>query len=597
MPMALKRMRGQQEQQADSGEGQKAENTHSPDNKSKWLVNYREQLYRLSYYTGIQFLRSVKRLRRRIKGYTWDIQDWLLEQSAETRERIAYAKKSARRTLERELYAPVRAFRVRVLQLRKEYDSAKTQGDEKVQSFFAATRKELWQETKKFLGTTINYVAPLGAAALLFVTITTVGGLSFGLKVEYNNKELGYIRSEADFEVAQTEMRKRIIYEDYIQPEDAVPRFTLAIVRDKDILSTNDLTDLLIESSGNELQEAYGLYIDNQFMGATSDGDGLLENLNARLEAYSTGAKDEKVSFVKDVQVREGLYPVSSIVDLNNIDSQLNQDEAEERIYTVQKGDAPTLIAQKYDMRYSDLKELNPNIETELFIGQEVLISRSVPFLGVQVTKTVTETEEIPYEIEQITDNSYNEGYTKISVKGETGEKEVTSQITYVDGVEVERVILDSRVTKEPVTQEVLVGGNKPLSYIPTSGGTSNGGFIWPVGGNGGYVSCGIWGYYNHTGVDIASQAGTPIYASAAGRVVVAQYWGGAYGHYVKIDHGNGLYTLYAHNSKLYVNVGDYVEQGQLIAAMGRTGRATGNHCHFEIISNGRYLDPLDYIG
>ena len=408
---------------------------------------------------------------------------------------------------------------------------------------------------------------------------------------------VGYVRSEADFEVAQAEMKKRIIYEDYIQPEDAVPRFTMAIVNDKDIISTNDLTDRLIESSGNELQEAYGLYIDNQFMGATTDGDSLLENLNARLEEYSTGAKDEKVSFVKDVQVREGLYPLTSIVDLRNIESELDKDESEERIYTVQKGDAPTLIAQKYDMRYSDLKELNPEIETELFVGQEVLISRSVPFLGVQVTKTVTETEDIPYEIEQVTDNSYNEGFTKVSVKGQTGEKEVTSQITYVDGVETERIVLDSRVVKEPVTQKVIVGGNKPLSYIPTSGGTNNGGFIWPVGGNGGYVSCRIWGYSGHTGVDIASQPGTPIYAAAAGQVVTAQYWGGAYGHYVKISHGNGLYTLYAHNSKLYVNPGDYVEQGQLIAAMGRTGRATGNHCHFEIINNGRYLDPLQYVG
>lgn len=76
-------------------------------------------------------------------------------------------------------------------------------------------------------------------------------------------------------------------------------------------------------------------------MGATTDGDSLLENLNARLEEYSTGAKDEKVSFVKDVQVREGLYPLTSIVDLRNIESELDKDESEERIYTVQKGDAP----------------------------------------------------------------------------------------------------------------------------------------------------------------------------------------------------------------------------------------------------------------
>jgi murein DD-endopeptidase MepM/ murein hydrolase activator NlpD len=63
------------------------------------------------------------------------------------------------------------------------------------------------------------------------------------------------------------------------------------------------------------------------------------------------------------------------------------------------------------------------------------------------------------------------------------------------------------------------------------------------------------------------------------------------------IDHGGNVQTLYAHNSQIYVKVGDWVEQGQLIAAMGRTGRATGVHLHFEIRINGRYMNPAKYIG
>ena len=63
------------------------------------------------------------------------------------------------------------------------------------------------------------------------------------------------------------------------------------------------------------------------------------------------------------------------------------------------------------------------------------------------------------------------------------------------------------------------------------------------------------------------------------------------------MDHGGGVQTLYAHNSKIYVKVGDWVEQGQLIAGMGRTGRASGIHVHFEIRINGNTVNPSKYVG
>ena len=74
-------------------------------------------------------------------------------------------------------------------------------------------------------------------------------------------------------------------------------------------------------------------------------------------------------------------------------------------------------------------------------------------------------------------------------------------------------------------------------------------------------------------------------------------YTNGAYGRYVVIDHGGGVQTLYAHNSQVYVQAGQWVEQGELIAAMGSTGNSSGNHCHFEIRINGVKKDPAGYIG
>lgn len=89
-----------------------------------------------------------------------------------------------------------------------------------------------------------------------------------------------------------------------------------------------------------------------------------------------------------------------------------------------------------------------------------------------------------------------------------------------------------------------------------------------------------------HSGTDIAVPEGTPILAAAAGTVTIANAtdsWGGSYGYYVKIDHGGGLTTLYAHCSSICVTVGQQVQTGQVIAYVGHTGRATGPHLHFEI--------------
>ena len=104
----------------------------------------------------------------------------------------------------------------------------------------------------------------------------------------------------------------------------------------------------------------------------------------------------------------------------------------------------------------------------------------------------------------------------------------------------------------------------------------------------------------SHTGTDIACAEGTPILAAADGTVTVANgldSWGGSYGYYIQIDHGGGLETLYAHCSSICVTTGQQVQTGQVIGYVGRTGWATGNHCHFEIISGGSYLDARNYIG
>lgn len=98
-----------------------------------------------------------------------------------------------------------------------------------------------------------------------------------------------------------------------------------------------------------------------------------------------------------------------------------------------------------------------------------------------------------------------------------------------------------------------------------------------------------------HEGLDFTANTGTPIYAAAGGIVTTAEQTPD-YGKIVKIDHGSGLETRYAHTSMILVKVGDIVKQGQLIAKVGNTGRSTGAHLHFEVRLNGAALDPRKYL-
>jgi hypothetical protein len=115
--------------------------------------------------------------------------------------------------------------------------------------------------------------------------------------------------------------------------------------------------------------------------------------------------------------------------------------------------------------------------------------------------------------------------------------------------------------------------------------------FTWPVLGSIA-SSFGQRGFGWHAGVDIKAEEGSPVVAAAAG-TVYASGWEGSYGWVVKMEHASGFTTIYAHNLQNLVEVGDRVEAGAIIALVGRSGRATGPHLHFEIRRDGMAYNPL----
>ena len=99
-----------------------------------------------------------------------------------------------------------------------------------------------------------------------------------------------------------------------------------------------------------------------------------------------------------------------------------------------------------------------------------------------------------------------------------------------------------------------------------------------------------------HNGVDMAAPANTPIYAARGGQVITASYQKDGAGNYVQLDHGDGFRSIYMHMTRYIVKVGDYVAPGQVIGYVGSTGVSTGNHLHFGISKNGKYVNPMEYI-
>ena len=98
-----------------------------------------------------------------------------------------------------------------------------------------------------------------------------------------------------------------------------------------------------------------------------------------------------------------------------------------------------------------------------------------------------------------------------------------------------------------------------------------------------------------HTGLDFPTAFGTPVHAAAGGVVRSSEYHS-EYGNMVELDHGNGLVTRYAHNSKVLVKAGDLIRRGQLISEVGTSGRSTGPHLHFEVLVDGVPQDPAKFL-
>ncbi|OGH64323.1 MAG: hypothetical protein A2821_02070 [Candidatus Magasanikbacteria bacterium RIFCSPHIGHO2_01_FULL_41_23] len=295
--------------------------------------------------------------------------------------------------------------------------------------------------------------------------------------------------------------------------------------------------------------------------------------------------EDEYSTTIGGAVVKPSLASTDSINAVQNTEL-TNQESNKVNFveYHIKAGDVLGVVANKY------------GIKIETVLSANNLTTRSIVRPG-DIIK-IPSTDGILYSV----------------AKGDT-----ISRIAKLYGVSVDEILKFNDLNNKSlrIGKQILIPGAKKLSTpivkVPPANNkqtpkivqkqqpanvdilspVNTAGYIWPSGART------ITQYYGlrHTGVDIAGSAGLPNYAVRDGVVVKSQCgWNGGYGCYIILDHGSGVQTLYGHNSKLLVSVGEYVAQGQVIALLGSTGRSTGPHLHFEIRLNGRRTNPLKFI-
>lgn len=443
----------------------------------------------------------------------------------------------------------------------------------------------------------LNYLVPLTAAAAFIFLVNYAFSLNYAVSVECNGKQIGYVENEAVFHESENKIQARMLYQEDDEIFQYSTRFTVTVVSEDELQNSAQLTNTLISNSDADIVEATGLIIDGTFLGASKDIVPVKEHLDELLAQYKENDTD-RVEFTKSVELEEGLYLQSNIVEAQSLIDKIESKAQVERYYTTVAGDTPISIAQKNGITLDTLVSLNPDILTNCPIGKHVLITKPERFLSVKRIVNTTYTVEMDYGTTYVDTSSLYKGQTQERSAGVKGEKTITADISYVDGVEVGREILSTQITKQPVDRVVLRGTAEMPSVSGGGGNASSYGLVWPTSGANRYISSGWGAGRNHRGIDICYYGGAygkTIVASHAGTVTYSG-WKSSYGWVVMIDSGNGITTTYAHCSKLAVSTGQTVARGQYIANIGSSGNSSGPHLHFELNINGRRVNPLLYL-
>lgn len=541
-----------------------------------------DAIYRVSYYTGIQTVRLLRRIMRFLSLLFLPLRS-LLWRSVRALRRLTTPRRH------REGLAGVRK---RVVVAGRRVKEAWQRNPLYAVGWvlwlpFAALR-----HYKAFTRTVITLTAIACSTALMVGTLRYWGNTTYALALTDNEGDVwGYVSDESVYQDGVAKAKERLGDTDIEDITAITPSLSLQMIRRADIWDAWQVCDRLLRLAHKDVDEACGIYIDQAFYGAVKSRRTAEQMLEGILAEHREGKQDVTASFVETVELVDGLYVERSIRPISAVKKELVAEAVAEKRHTWQAGDTLPSVAAQYDISLTELLKNNPAISNGMQVGQPLIIQKAEPHLRVLVSGTVQYETETPFTVQRIPDSTMYEGRERVRAYGKNGTSLVTATVTYLDGVEQFSAITESKVLLNPVTQVIVYGTKKPI------GAGKN--YTWPT-------PCSRWvtEYFSmsgkrHRGIDIWAHdmEGEDILAADGGKVLVAvdprgtSYW--SYGKYIVIDHGGGYQTLYAHCSELLVKPGDTVSKGQLIAKVGNTGRSTSPHLHFEVQVNGKNVDPM----
>ncbi len=294
------------------------------------------------------------------------------------------------------------------------------------------------------------------------------------------------------------------------------------------------------------------------------------------LEANVSGLVDDKKQDIDESVTlnisQDALLPSSgpSIVSGDTEDPDASYEEIS--IYVVRPGDTVQTIAKLFKVSTNTILWTN-----DLKKGEKLTVGDTLIILPVDGVKHTVKKGDTIKNIAKLYNVSVGDIYSFNDLDEESILK-IGDEII-IPGAEIKEVEKKPVIAKKPNNKNIKSGGSLPNNYYSADNSNIVSGFIKPI-------PCRLTqGKHDRYAVDMScGKSGTPIVASASGKVIFAKYgWNGAFGNLVIISHPNGTQTFYAHQSKIAVSVGDQVRQGEVIGYVGNTGRSTGPHLHFEV--------------
>ncbi|MBR5437664.1 MAG: peptidoglycan DD-metalloendopeptidase family protein, partial [Clostridia bacterium] len=464
-----------------------------------------------------------------------------------------------------------------------------------------------------FWKTIFNLALPAATCCLvLLIGSAATKDSTFALEVIYNGNSLGYIENTETFEKGRSQALSLLSSSEDNSADSlkVQPVYKLSRVKINQLSNAQMISEGIISGSGESYVRACGVYIDGEFICAVRNESDAASVFSKILSPYQKKADEGTiVSFVEEIEYVQGYYKQDSslIWDTTKLQDILSKPKSEAKYHKVQKGDSLASVAKEYGLTRKQLRSLNPGKDFSEFSSiKKLLVAEEENYIRVKVMKTRTRKVSIAYETIERQSSTLAKGTKKTSQNGVNGQKVITELVTYINGEISYTSFVSEKITKNPVNKIVLVG-TKTYSSPVYSGSVTSRGFTWPTRGaynissRYGYRNPSISGWGFHGGIDIiraGGSTGVPVVASASGTVVTAYSGWSGYGHTVVINHGNGITTRYAHMQpgSICVRAGQYVYQGQQIGRIGNTGNSTGPHLHFEVLVNGRKVNPLNYV-